>query len=482
MLNLTAKKLASGIREGDISSVEATQFFIDRITTHNGAINAVIAERFSDALDEAVLADDKVQRGEELGLLHGVPMTIKDAFEVTGLTCEVGYPAFKGRVSQTDALVVQRLRAAGAIILGKTNTPLLCADLQTYNAIYGTTNNPHNLGHTPGGSSGGSVAALASGMTPLEFGSDIGGSIRTPANFCGVFGHKPTFDIIPQRGHVPPVHGAKTSSPLNVVGPLARSMDDLELAFDTTVGLEGKPGRGIELVLPSSTFSSTDTLKVGLWLGDDYCPVETEIIEGIKRAGLALEAAGASVEEAKPDFQLAEHHETYVMHLAPIIGAGFSPEDIAKMRAIAGAASADDKSPNVLQARGTLLSHGEWLMWNEIRAHLASSWEAFFARHDVVLCPITPTTAMPHDQDTSYGDRVIWVDGEARSYSDNVVWAGVATLCGLPSTAVPLDKDSKGLPFGVQVIGPAYGDRTTLAVARVLEGLGYTSEIASAYG
>ncbi len=351
MLNLSAIDLARLIHERDVSSVEATQFFIDRIEAHNDSINAVIAERFSDALMEARLADGKVQRGEASGPLHGVPMTIKDAFEVTGLTCEVGYPAFKGRVSQSDALVVQRLRAAGAIILGKTNTPLLCADLQTYNAIHGTTNNPHNLSHTPGGSSGGSAAALASGMTPLEFGSDIGGSIRTPANFCGLFGHKPTFDIIPQRGHVPPIHGAKTSSALNVVGPLARSMDDLELAFDITAGFEGMPARGLELVLPSSSFSSTGTLKVGLWLGDDYCPVEAGIIEGIKRAGRALEAAGASVEEAKPDFQLAEHHETYVMHLAPIIGAGFGPEDIEKMRAIVDAASADDKSPNVLQAR-----------------------------------------------------------------------------------------------------------------------------------
>lgn len=481
MLNLSAKELARQIRERDISSIEATQFFINRIEAHNESINAVIAERFSDALINARLADDKVQRGEAFGPLHGVPMTIKDAFEVTGLTCEVGYPAFKGRVSQSDAAVVQRLQDAGAIILGKTNTPLLCADLQTYNAIHGTTNNPHNHSHTPGGSSGGSAAALASGMTPLEFGSDIGGSIRTPANFCGLFGHKPTFDIIPQRGHVPPIHGAKTSSALNVVGPLARSMDDLELAFDITLGLEGIPARGLELVLPSSTFSSTDTLKVGLWLGDDYCPVEAEIIEGIKRAGLALESAGASVEEAKPDFQLAEHHETYVMHLAPIIGAGFDTEDIDKMRAIVDAAPADDKSPNVLQARGTLLSHAEWLMWNEIRAHLASSWDAFFARYDVVLCPITPTAAMPHDQDTPFGERVIWVNGEARPYSDNVVWAGVATLCGLPSTAVPLGKDDNGLPFGVQVIGPAYGDRTTLAVAKVLEGLGYRSDIASDY-
>ena len=197
MLNTSAKELAMRMWMGELSSVEVTQFYIDRIEKHNPAINAVIAERFEAALDEARQADMKVRRGEPLGALHGLPMTIKDAYEVTGLTCEVGHLPFKGRVSDTDAVVVQRLRAAGAVILGKTNTPLHCADLQTYNDIHGTTNNPHNLAHTPGGASGGAAAALASGMTPLEFGSDIGGSIRTPSHFCGLFGHKPTFDIVP---------------------------------------------------------------------------------------------------------------------------------------------------------------------------------------------------------------------------------------------------------------------------------------------
>lgn len=481
MLNQTAKELARDIGKGKLSSVEVTDFFIDRIERHNPIINAVIAERFEEARKEARRADEMVKRGEPLGALHGLPMTIKDAYEVIGLTCEVGHLPFKGRVSDSDAVVVKRLREAGAIILGKTNTPLHCADLQTYNAIHGTTCNPHNVERTPGGSSGGAAAALVAGMTPLEFGSDIGGSIRTPSHFCGLFGHKPTFDIIPQRGHVPPAHGAMTTSALGVMGPLARSVDDLELAFDVTVGFDSKPGVGAELALPPSTVESVKNLRVGLWLGDDYCPVDAEMLAGIERAAQALASQGAQVDEAKPDFSLAEHHETYLMHLSPIIGASFGPDEIALMERVARDLGPDDKSHNAIQARGTLLPHREWLLWNEIRAHMVAKWAAFFDDYDVLICPVTPTTAMLHDQDTPFGARKILVNGEARPYSDNIVWAGVATLCSLPSTAVPVGRHSDGLPYGLQVIGREYGDRTTLAVAKMLEEAGLVSTLADGY-
>ena len=481
MLNTSAKELAMRMWMGELSSVEVTQFYIGRIEKHNPAINAVIAERFEAALDEARQADEKVRRGEPLGPLHGLPMTIKDAFEVSGLTCEVGHLPFKGRVSETDAVVVQRLRAAGAIILGKTNTPLHCADFQTYNDIHGTTNNPHNLAHTPGGSSGGAAAALASGMTPLEFGSDIGGSIRTPSHFCGLFGHKPTFDIIPQRGHVPPAHGAKRSGALNVMGPLSNYVDDLELAFDVTVGLDENPGSGLRLELPSSAVDSPKQLRVGLWLGDDFCPVDTEILAGIEQAARSLEAMGSRVDEAKPAFSLAEHHETYVMNLSPMIAAGFGPDKIAMMERIAAASPPNDKSQTTLQARGAVLAYREWFLWNEVRAHLVEQWRAFFGDYDVLICPVTPTTAMPHDQETPFGQREIWVNGEARSYFDNMVWAGVATLCNMPSTAVPVGRHSNGLPFGLQIVGPEYADRTTMAVARWLEESGYVTRLAEGY-
>ena len=272
-----------------------------------------------------------------------------------------------------------------------------------------------------------------------------------------------------------------TTSALGVMGPLARSVDDLELAFDVTVGFDSKLGEGAELALPPSRVDSVKHLRVGLWLGDDYCPVDAEMLAGIERAGQALASQGATVNEAKPDFSLAEHHEVYLMHLSPIIGASFGPDEIALMERVARDLGPDDKSHNAIQARGTLLPHREWLLWNEIRAHMVAKWAAFFDDYDVLICPVTPTTAMPHDQDTPFGARKILVNDEARPYSDNIVWAGVATLCSLPSTAVPVGRHSDGLPFGLQVIGPEYGDRTTLAVARMLEEAGYVSTLADGY-
>ena len=487
MLHTSAKELAMRMWMGDLSSVELTRFYIDRIEKHNPAINAVIAERFEAALAEARQADKKVRDGEPMGALHRLPMTIKDAYEVTGLTCEVGHLPFEGRVSDTDtdtgtdAVVVKRLRAAGAVILGKTNTPPYCADWQTFNDIHGTTNNPHNLAHTPGGSSGGAAEALASGMAPLEFGSELGGSIRTPSHFSGLFGHKPTFDIVPQRGHVPPTHGAKQTGALDVMGPLARSVDDLELAFDVTVGIDGKPGSGLRLELPPSALDSPKQLRLGLWLGDDFCPVDNEILVGIEQAARSLEAVGARVEEHKPAFSLAEHHETYLMNLSTIVAAVFGPDEIAVMEQIAAASPPDDKSPTTLQARGAVLAHREWFLWKEVRAHLADQWRTFFSDHDILICPVTPTTAMPHDQETPLGQRKIWVNGETRPYFGNLVWAGVATLSNLPSTAVPVGRHSTGFPFGLQIVGPEYADRPTMAVARWLEEAGYVTRLAEGY-
>ena len=482
ILEVSAAQLGDKISRGELTSTEVTEFFIERIEKYNLDINAVIDTRFDKALTEAKLADEKRENGAIDGPLHGVPITIKDAFEVVGLTCDVGYPAFAGRVSQTDAVVVQRLKAAGAIIIGKTNTPLLCADLQSYNDLHGTTNNPYNTAHTPGGSSGGSAAALAAGFTPLEFGSDIGGSIRTPAHFCGLFGHKPTYGIIPARGHVPPVHGALTESALSVVGPLARSVDDIELAFNLTLGLEKPSATALQLTLPETRATKPKNLRVGLWPGDPYCPIDDEIAHGIARAAKTLEEQGATIVDARPDFTLAEHHEVYLMNLGPIIARGFSTVQVENLTNAVENAAPGDKSADIIQARGALLAHREWLVWHEMKARLGAKWAEFFENIDVLLAPATPTPAMPHLPDKPFNAREITVNGMQRPYSDNVVWAGLASLCELPATAVPLGKHSSGLPIGMQIIGPVYGDRTTMAAARMLEQAGFAFVRAEAYG
>ena len=471
----SARALAAQIKSGETSSLEVTQHFIARIKKHNPALNAVIAERFDAALEDAKAADKKIADKQELGALHGVPMTIKDLFEVEGLTCDAGFPEFEGHVSEADSVVAARLKAAGAIIIGKTNSPMAGGDVQTYNAVHGTTNNPHNLAHTPGGSSGGSAAALSAGLTPLEYGSDIGGSIRTPSHFCGLFGHKPSFAIVPMRGHVPPPHGmALEPSELSVAGPLARHPDDLQLALALTVGIDDVPMRqAMQIALQGPRCEKAEGLRVGLWPTDAACPVDDEYAAAIERAGKALEAEGATLRTMQPQFDPAVYFETYMLRLSSIIGSDLPHSVFTRMAEMAAAADADDKSSRILQARGISLSHGEWLRLSARRARFDQAWRTLFEEVDVLLCPVTPGTAMLHDQNSDFHAREIEINGAKRSYFDNFFWAGIATLCGLPSTVVPLGRHSNGLPFGMQVIGPAYEDNTPLAVAKMLEQIGY---------
>ena len=473
---LSAKQLAGKIKSGEISSVEATQFFIDRIEKHNGAINAVIADRFEAALADAQKADKLQSDGKASGALHGVPMTIKDAFEVDGLTCDVGHTPWANRISSQNAVVVERLRAAGAIILGKTNTPLFCGDWQSFNAVHGTTNNPYNQAHTPGGSSGGGAAALAAGMTAMEYGSDIGGSIRVPAHYCGLFGHKPTLGLVPSRGHVPPAHGMLAEGDLSVVGPLAKTVDDLEILLDATAGLLGPARQAMQIALQGPRFQSAEGLRVGIWADDAYCRVDPEIAAAIEKAGAVLADAGAKVETAKPDIDLAWNTEVYAMLLNPIMGRGFGEGIQQRMQDIVDKSDPDDKDYALLQARGVRLLHKDWLAWNEHRAQLAAKWQAYFEHYDVLLCPVTPSPAMPHMQDGNAYARPFEVAGEKRGYMENIVWPGVATTCNLPATSVPLGKHSSGLPMGLQIVGPAFEDKTPLGVARLLAEAGYGFE------
>lgn len=472
---LSARALAEKIQSGALSSEAATAHFIDRITTHNPSLNAVIATRFEAALEDALEADKARAKGRISGALHGVPMTIKDLFEVEGLSCDAGFPEYAGHISKTDSVVATRLKAAGAIIIGKTNAPLAGGDIQTYNAVHGTTNNPHNLAHTPGGSSGGSAAALAAGLTALEYGSDIGGSIRAPAHFSGVFGHKPTFAIVPMRGHVPPPHGVIWEpSELTVAGPMARSVDDLNLALDVTVGLDDGPiSQAMQIKLQGPRFETPQGLRIGLWPSDDACAVDDTFVSAIEQAAKALQAEGAEVTAIRPDFDAAKYFETYMLRLSSIVGSDLPASVFEAMRAKAEAAADDDKSSAILQARGISLSHGAWLRLSPRIAKFAMAWREMFEKVDVLFCPVTPTTAMKHDHNPDFHARRIEVNGQPRSYFDNFFWAGVATLCGLPSTVVPLGRHADGLPFGMQIIGPAYEDKTPLAVAKMLENIGY---------
>lgn len=441
--------LADHIRTKKVSSRELVETFFTRIEHVNKHINAVIFSDIDAARASADKIDAAIAAGDKLGPLAGVPMTIKDAFEVCDMTCEVGVPAYAGRRSTRNAVVVERLTAAGAILMGKTNTPYLCADWQSYNRLHGTTNNPWNQAHTPGGSSGGSAAALATGMTPLEYGSDIGGSIRIPAHFCGLFGHKPSYGLVPTRGHVPPPHGKLFETDLNVVGPLARNTKDLTLLLNATMGPLAPYNAAYQLALQGPRAQTAADLRIGLWLNDDFCKVSREISDGIQRAATCLADQGAQIIDITPPFNLGDHHEVYAFLLNAIM-------------------SSNAQHPNPAGH-----SYVEGLKMSERKAEFLTQWMALFNTIDVLFCPITPRTAPPHTQDADFNARKMQVDGQERAYGDQLVWPGVATLCGLPATAVPLGRAGDGLPFGMQIIAPPYEDNTSLAVAAMLEASGY---------
>jgi amidase len=439
---LTAHAALAAMARGELGSEELLDAHLSVVERHNGELNAVVALD-ARARSRCRQADRRRARGEVLGPLHGLPITMKDSFETEGLVTTCGSPALAGYVPRSDAAAVARLRAAGAIVYGKTNLPLYAADFQTANEVYGLSRNPWDQSRTVGGSSGGAAAALASGMTLLELGSDIGGSIRAPAHYNGVAGHKPTWGAVPQRGHIPGPPGALAPLDLGVVGPMARSIADLELALEvlTGEGVAGVPGAQ----LPPARIGALAGVRVGLWVEDPAAPTSRHVSSVLRATADRMADHGASIDDRiRPDRSLDEMHQVYVQLLAAAMG----------------------------QGAGGRQSHREWLDADERRHQIMRSWRRFFDEVDVVIAPCAPVTAFPHDLAGAPETRTIDVDGEPVPYLDHLVWAGLATLPLLPATAVPVGCAPDGLPVGAQVIGPRWADRTTLAVARLVEGQG----------
>jgi amidase len=397
-------------------------------------------------------------------------MTVKESYDVAGFRTTWGIPAMKDNVATSDALSIQRLKRAGAVIFGKTNVPIRLADFQSYNDIYGTTNNPWDKSRTPGGSSGGSAAALAAGLTGIETGSDIGGSIRNPAHFCGVFGHKPTWNLLPPRGHAMP--GVLSPGDISVIGPLARSARDLETAVLVMAGPDEIASRGLTLSLPRLG-KPVSALNVAVWSDDTVCPVSRAARERVETVAAALRDAGADVDEsARPDFLAAESNAAFQFLLQAAMTARIPDEDYAALQKQVAELDSDDDSFRARTLRAQAASFRDWYSRNEIRTHLRWAWHAFFQRFDVLLTPIMPTSAFPHDHGP-FGARTVDVDGVKRPYFEQVFWAGLAGVSLLPATIVPTGPDANGLPIGVQIVGPEYGDLITIAVAQLLEQAGF---------
>ena len=477
---LAATELARKVKSKEISCVELLQHYLDRVDRFNGELNAIVVDIREQAIGDARRADAAIAKGENLGPLHGVPMTVKEAYNVVGTATTWGNPTWVENIPDSDAIPIRKLKAAGAVIFGKTNVPLMLGDFQSYNDIYGTTNNPFDLERTPGGSSGGSAAALAAGLTGLESGSDIGGSIRNPAHYCGIFGHKPTHDLVWMRGYSPP--GKYYATPdISVVGPLARSAADLEAALRIMAGPDDIKARGYRLDLPNLGGRKLADLKVAVWKDDDLCRVSREVRGRVEAVAEACRHAGAAVDEnARPNFDASRSSESFAWLLNATLASRLSDEQYAGLSAAVEQLDPNDQSPTAHNLRAQGASFREWSQVNELRHQLRWLWHEFFENHDVLIAPIMPTAAFPHDQ-RDFSERTITVDENSMPYFDQAFWAGLTGVSYLPSTVIPTGLNADGLPIGVQIVGPEYGDLTTIGVAKLLEAEGFSFTPPEAY-
>jgi len=465
----TATQLVAALRRREVGSRELLEHQLARIERHDRAINAVVTLDRERARAAADAADRALAAGGEQGPLLGLPITVKDCFETAGLRTTCGVPELAQHVPAADATAVARLRAAGAIVFGKSNTPTWTGDWQTTNPIFGTTNNPWDTARIPGGSSGGSAAALAAGFTSLELGSDIGGSIRVPAHCCGVFGHKPSHGLVPERGHIPPLPGALAERDLNVCGPLARGADDLELGLDVLAGARPELAHAVTLRLPPARAARLDGFRAAAWFDEPACPIDHEMRGVLERAGDALAKAGARIDrEARPQVDFRTAVDVYVELLTPIMSLTMPDELAAQLAKVGEQVPKDATGPLAATARANAARHRDWLRTHERREQIRARWADFFRDFDVLLCPVMLTPAFPHDP-REFTARTLRVDGVERPYLENLSWPGLITMALLPSTVIPVGRTAAGLPVGVQIVGPYLEDRTTLAFARAAE-------------
>ena len=363
---LSATELAGKILDKEISSLELTDHFINRIEQLDDGINAVVVRDFDRALAAALRADRQLAMGEITGPLHGVPVTVKEAFNIAGLATTWGIPSLIDNIAATDAEVVKRFKQAGAVFIGKTNVPYGLGDIQTYNDIYGVTNNPWDISCSSGGSSGGSAAALAAGLCALEVGSDMAGSIRVPAHFCGLYSHKATWGVVPNQGHALP--GVIASPDLGVVGPMARSAEDLKLAMDLLINAQPLNQSGWQPRLPRPIKHSLKDYRVAIWSDYKTAPVDEEIIARIVSTGEILTKLGVCVsDQALPDIDFKKHQEIFLNLMWPLTTDGVTDEQYLEACQLAESIPSDDLSDSAIAARARVLSHRDWLFYNNQR-------------------------------------------------------------------------------------------------------------------
>jgi amidase len=467
---LPAHELARRIRRRELSALDLLDRYLARIDQLNPQLRAVVAFDAERARARARDADAALARGECWGPLHGVPMTVKEAFNVAGLPTTWGFEAWRDHRPASDAVTVQRLKAAGAVVFGKTNVPVFLADWQTFNLLYGTTCNPWDLARTPGGSSGGSAAALAAGLTALELGSDIGASIRNPAHYCGVWGHKPTWGVVSMEGHeLDPPHGPDNLD-ICVAGPMARSAFDLELAMDILAApLSAMTPLGRVPTAWRTRGTPPPRCRVAVIVDDEQAEVDATVQQALRQLVSFLRERGVAVHEDARPVDSRETQHTYIHLLRAATGAASDDATYAQALQRVTQYARDDHSYPAWHFRGITMSHRTWVQIDDVRAKLRRQWSAFFEQFDLLICPAATTPAFERNERGDRWERMIPVNGRPQPSTDALFWAGYPGLVGLPATAVPLGLSPQGLPIGAQIVAPAFGDIDGLRFAQWLE-------------
>ena len=465
----SAVELTHAIRARAISSRELLEYLMARAELHNPALNAIVAFDSDRARASADAADNATASGEPTGPLHGLPMTVKDVFETEGLVTTSGAPELAHYVPHTDALAVARLKQAGAIIFGKSNTPMYAGDWQTYNDAYGRTSNPWDTSRTAGGSSGGAAAAVAAGLTPLEFGSDIGGSIRNPSHYNGVYGLKPSWGIVPVRGHIPGPPGSLVNVDIGVAGPIARSVADLRTGLRVTAGPLPEDAAAWRLELDAGpAIDGVSGLRIATVFDDgtDVVPVAADVRASLDAFVSRLAAAGARVDAVKLPVSLADGFASWRDLTLPTIGVGLPAAEYAELAKLEHEQGDD---PVLDVARAMTSRYRSWISATDLRQRQRAAWARFFEQYDVVLAPVMPTAAFPHDTDRPIAERMLDVDGVAVSHFQAAAWCGAIGAMLLPVVTLPTGPNEAGLPVGVQVIGPFLSDLRLLRIAEILD-------------
>jgi amidase len=467
---MSAAELAAAIRSKEVSSAEVLECYLDRIEALNPGLGAVVTVDAERSRREAAEADRRLARGAEVGPLHGLPVTVKDSLQTAGMRTTCGSLELAGYVPDRDAEAVGRLRRAGAIIVGKTNLPAWASDCQSYNELFGTTNNPWDASRTPGGSSGGAAAAVAAGLTALELGSDLGGSLRIPAHWCGVYALKPSYGIVPLRGHIPPPPGTLADLDIAALGPLARSAADLDLCLSVLAGPDPVDSAAWRLELPPAPARGIGQWRVAVWPDEPAWPLDRNVADRLKAAADSLAAAGMQVDQTRPvdlDASL-----DIAQRLIQGGMAGFLPEpDFTALVGRAAGLDPQDQSPPARFARNITQSARQLASAKQEQRALRASWARFFTRYDILLCPVMRTTAIAHDHNPDVDARVITVNGRPVPYADQFAWVQAVGVAHLPAAVAPTGIAADGLPVGIQIVGPYLNDRTVVSFAATLSGL-----------